>query len=77
MAIDNKQTVKRDSGIGVGEIADAALNPHSFSVEGLSQTNRSLSELIAADKYLRKRELLSRRRSPLCGLVSRLVPPGP
>lgn len=58
-------------------INEAALNPASFSVDGLSQSNRSISELIAADKYLRKRKLLSRRRSPLAGLVSRVLPPGP
>lgn len=62
--------------ISAQDIADAAANPSSFSVEGLSQSNRSIGELIEADKYLRKRALLSRRRSPLAGLVSHLVPPG-
>lgn len=59
------------------DIAEAAANPSSFSVDGLSQTNRSLSELIAADKYLRKRSLLKRRAHPLFGLVSKVIPPGP
>ena len=62
--------------ISAADIADAAANPSSFSVEGLSQTNRPLSELIAADKYLRGRARLSCRRHPLAGLVSHLVPPG-
>jgi hypothetical protein len=59
------------------DIAEAAANPSSFSVDGLSQTNRSLSELIAADKYLRKRSLLKRRAHPLLGLVSKVIPSGP
>lgn len=65
-------------GISEAALAEAAANPQSFSVEGLSQTNRSLSELIAADKYLRKRALLSKRRcgNPLAGLVTHMVPPG-
>lgn len=66
------------AGISADDIADAAANPSSFSVEGLSQSNRSISELIAADKYLRKRALLSRRGcSPLSGLVSRVICQGP
>ena len=67
-----------NQGISEAALADAAANPQSFSVDGLSQTNRSLSELIAADKYLRKRALLSKRRcgSPLSGMVSHMVPPG-
>ncbi|MBQ6140807.1 MAG: hypothetical protein IJI54_05920 [Kiritimatiellae bacterium] len=63
-------------GISAADIADAAANPSSFSVDGLSQSNRSLSELIAADKYLRKRALAGRRRHPLAGMVSHLIPPG-
>lgn len=59
------------------DIADAAANPHSFSVEGLSQTNRSLSDLVAADEYLRKRNRAARRRSPISGIgVAVMIPPG-
>lgn len=58
------------------DIMDAAQNPASFSVEGLSQSNRSLSELIAADKYLRKRKLMRRGSSPLAGLVTHMITPG-
>lgn len=71
------QATPAANGIGDAAITEAALNPSSFSVEGLSQTNRSISDLITADKYLRKRALLSRRRPPICGLVSRIIPPGP
>lgn len=65
-----------DQGVGDAAISEAAANPSSFSVDGLSQTNRSLSELIAADQYLRKRARAARRRHPLSGLVSHIVPPG-
>ena len=64
------------AGVSDADFAEAAANPSSFSVDGLSQTNRSLSELIAADKYLRKRARAGRRRHPLAGMVSHLVPPG-
>lgn len=68
---------ENNTGISDAEFAEAAGSPASFSVEGLSQSNRSLKELIEADKYLRKRAMLSRRgRSPLAGLVSHLITPG-
>lgn len=63
-------------GVTDSDFAEAVSNPSSFSVEGLSQTNRPLSELIAADKYLRKRAMVGRRRHPLAGMVSHLIPPG-
>ena len=63
-------------GVGDAALAEAAASPASFSVAGLSQTNRSISELIAADQYLRRRARAARRRHPLSGLVSHLVPPG-
>ena len=63
--------------ISDADIAEAAANPSSFSVEGLTQSNRSLSELIAADKYLRQRARASRRRSPLSGLgIAHAIPAG-
>lgn len=65
-----------NAGVTDEDFAEAISNPNSFSIDGLSQTNRSLSELIAADKYLRTRSLVSRKRHPLGGLVSHLVPPG-
>ena len=64
------------NGLTEADIAEAAANPASFSVEGLSQSNRSVSELIAADKYLRGRHLMSGRRHPLCGLIAHAIPPG-
>ena len=63
-------------GVGDAALAEAAASPASFSVDGLSQSNRSISELIAADQYLRRRARAARRRHPLSGLVSHLVPPG-
>ena len=65
-----------EQGVGDAAIAEAAANPSSFSVDGLSQSNRSISDLIAADQYLRKRARAARRIHPLSGLVSHLVPPG-
>lgn len=64
------------AGVSDADFAEAAANPSSFSVDGLSQTNRPLTELIAADQYLRKRARAGRRRHPLAGMVSHLVPPG-
>ena len=65
-------------GVSDSDFAEAAANPSSFNVEGLSQTNRSLSELIAADTYLRKRNRAARRRHPLAGIgIAHVVPPGP
>lgn len=63
-------------GVGDAALAEAAASPAQFSVDGLSQSNRSISELIEADKYLRKRARAGRRRHPLAGLVTHLVPPG-
>lgn len=73
----SEKTTETAAAVTESDIAEAAANPSSFSVDGLSQTNRSLSELIAADKYLRKRSLQKRRAHPLCGLVSKVIPPGP
>lgn len=64
------------AGVADADFAEAVATPSSFSVEGLSQTNRPISELIAADKYLRKRAMGARRRHPLSGLVTHLTPPG-
>ena len=66
-------------GVSDAELAEAMMSPSSFSVEGLSQSNRSVSELIAADKYLRGRRIMSGARggSPLAGLISHAISPGP
>ena len=55
-------------------LEDAIQNPASFSVDGLSQTNRSMSDLVTGLKELRKCRKM--RRHPLSGMVSHLVPPG-
>jgi len=68
---------KPTPGVSDSDFAEAVANPSSFTVDGLSQSNRSISELIAADKYLRKRAMAGRRRHPLSGMVSHLIPPGP
>lgn len=73
----SEKTTETEPKVAESDIAEAAGNPASFSVDGLSQTNRSLSELIAADIYLRKRSLMRRRAHPLCGLVTKIIPPGP
>jgi len=62
--------------VGDAAIAEAAATPASFSVDGLSQSSRSISELIEADRYLRRRARSAGRRHPLAGLVTHLVPPG-
>ena len=66
-------------GVSDAELEEAMMSPSSFSVEGLSQSNRSVSELIAADKYLRGRRIMSGARggSPLAGLISHAIAPGP
>lgn len=73
---DDTETGATTPGVADSDFAEAVSNPSSFNVEGLSQTNRSISELIAADKYLRSRNAAKRRRHPLAGLVSHLIPPG-
>ena len=78
---DEKHTEEKAAapvpGVSDSDFADAVANPSSFSVDGLTQSNRSISELIAADKYLRSRARAKRRRHPLSGMVSHLIPPGP
>lgn len=69
------ETTKTTAGVSDQDFADAVQNPSSFSVDGLQQSNRSLSELIAADKYMRQRSR-KMRRHPLSGMVTHLIPPG-
>lgn len=79
MANDSTITAAANAAkISEAEIAEAVQNPASFSVDGLQQSNRSLSELIAADKYLRMRNRAARRRHPLSGIgIAHAIPPGP
>jgi len=76
MNAEQTETAKVVPGVSDSDFAEAVANPSSFSVDGLNQSNRSLSELIEADKYLRKRALVGRRRNPLAGLVTHAIPPG-
>lgn len=76
MNAEQTETAKVVPGVSDADFAEAVANPSSFTVDGLSQTNRSLSELVMADKYLRKRALVGRRRHPLAGLISHAIPPG-
>lgn len=76
-ALNDKLAAMPEQVIDPAKIADAAENPQAFSVDGLSQTNRSVSDLIAADKYLRKRKLAQRGCRGLGGLISHAVPPAP
>lgn len=74
---DNQTDTAQTPGISDADFAEAAGNPQSFSVDGLSQTNRPISDLIAADKYLRQRARAARRRHPLAGIgIAHAIPPG-
>lgn len=63
-------------GVSDSDFAEAVANPSSFTVDGLSQTNRSLSELIEADKYLRILRRSRRGGNPFAGMISHAIPPG-
>lgn len=78
MSEDSTSTAAASAGISDSDFAEAAANPHSFSVDGLSQTNRSLSDLIEADKYLRMRSKIgaSRGCNPFAGMTRHAIPPG-
>ena len=73
---ENQTDRTPERGVSDSEFADAIANPSSFTVDGLSQTNRPISGLIAADKYMRQRSRKMRRRHPLSGMVTHLTPPG-
>ena len=74
---DNQTDTAQTPGISDTDFAEAAGNPQSFTVDGLSQTNRSISDMIAADKYLRQRARAARRRHPLAGIgIAHAIPPG-
>ena len=63
-------------GISPADIAEAAAKPRSFSLDGISQSNHSVSELIAADKYLRTLRRSRRGGNPFAGMISHAIPPG-
>jgi len=53
-----------------------ALKPQSSSVDGTSVTRRSLSEQIAADKYLADKAASADMAATVRGMFSKIVPPG-
>ena len=67
---------KTNGGETSDAIAEAMASPSSFTLDGISQSNRSISELIVGDKYRAKRSLM-RRAHPFSGLCSRMSAPGP
>ena len=46
-------------------IEDAMQTPRSVAIDGVSTSNRSIDELITADKYLAEKRAMRERRSPL------------
>lgn len=55
-------------------IREAAGTSASTSVDGVSESNRSVSEIIEADRYLKSSQALKSPRRGL--LISKIVPPG-
>ena len=55
-------------------IETAAENPQSATVDGVTVTQRSISELIEADKYLQAKKALRRKNRGL--IYTKIVPPG-
>jgi hypothetical protein len=55
-------------------IETAAENPQSANVDGVSVTQRSISELIEADKYLEAKKAARRKNRGL--RYTKIVPPG-
>lgn len=77
MASETTSTATTAVAQAAADLAEALQSPSSFSVEGLSQTNRSISEQIAGIEYLRKMERAARRRRPsIAGLIFHAIPPG-
>lgn len=56
-------------------IEDLATSPQSITVDGQTTSERSISELIEADKYLK--EAAAAKRAKLGIRFARLIPPGP
>lgn len=55
-------------------IRDAVTQSASSSVDGISETNRSISELIEADRYLSSKAAVRKKQRGL--MISKIVPPG-
>ena len=58
------------------QLATDALKPASVSNDGVTVTRRSLSEQIAADKYLASKEASASPANVFRGMTMRVVPPG-
>lgn len=58
------------------KIETDALKAQSVSADGVSTTRRSLSELIAADKYIAARNAASDPAGVLRAITAKIVPPG-
>ena len=58
------------------QLATDALKPASISNDGVSVSNRSLSELIEADKYLSGKTATQSPAAFLRKSILRIVPPG-
>jgi hypothetical protein len=57
-------------------IADEALKPASVSNDGVTVSRRSLSELIAYQKFLQANEAAADPTLALQSMTRRIVPPG-
>lgn len=58
------------------QLAADSLKPASISNDGVSVSNRSLSELIEADKYLQGKKAVASPAAFLKGAIMKIVPPG-
>lgn len=58
------------------DIESAANKAASVTNDGVTVVQRSMSELIAADKYKRSIEAASNRQTMLGGIISKIIAPG-
>ncbi len=58
------------------KIETDALKAQSVSADGVTTTRRSLSELIAADKYIASKNAASDPAGVLRAMIVQVVPPG-
>ena len=58
------------------DIESAANKAASVTNDGVTVTQRSMADLIAADKYKRSIEAASDRQTMLGGIISKIIAPG-
>lgn len=58
------------------QIAADALKPQSMSGDGISVSNRSLPDQIAADKYAQANKAATNMPAAIRGMFFKIVPPG-